>query len=71
MKQTIKNIFFLGVKELRGLSRDWMLLALIAYAFSLGIYVTGASSNDTINKAAIAIVDEDHSQLSKRIFDAF
>lgn len=71
MKQSVKNIFFLGIKELRGLSRDYMLLALIVYAFSLGIYVTGSSTNDTINKAAIAIVDEDRSQMSQRIFDAF
>ena len=71
MKQTLKNIFFLGVKELRGLFRDYMLLILIVYAFSLGIYITGNATNDTITNAAIAIVDEDHSQLSERIFDAF
>ena len=71
MKQTLKNIFFLGVKELRGLGRDYMLIALIIYAFTLGIYVTGSSTSDTISKAAIAIVDEDKSQISQRIFDAF
>lgn len=71
MKQTLKNIFFLGIKELRGLARDYMLIALIIYSFTLGIYVTGNASNDTITNAAIAIVDEDHSQLSKRIADAF
>ncbi len=71
MKQSLKNIFFLGVKELRGLFRDYMLLILIIYNFSLGIYVTGNAASDTINNAAIAIVDEDHSQLSERIFDAF
>ena len=71
MKQTLKNIFFLGVKELRGLARDYMLVALIVYAFSLGIYVTGNSTNDTITNAAIAVVDEDNTQLSKRIADAF
>ena len=71
MKQTLKNIFFLGVKELRGLFRDYMLLILIVYSFSLGIYITGNAANDTITNAAIAIVDEDRSQLSERIFDAF
>ena len=71
MKQTIKNIFFLGVKELRGLGRDYMLIALIVYSFTLGIFITGKASSDTINKAAIAIVDEDHSQMSQRVFDAF
>ena len=71
MKQTIKNIFFLGIKELRGLCRDYMLLALIVYAFTLGIYVTGTSTGDTIANAAIAVVDEDNSQMSHRISDAF
>jgi len=71
MKQTLKNIFFLGIKELRGLFRDYMLLILIVYAFSLGIYITGNATNDTITNAAIAIVDEDHSKLSERLFDAF
>ena len=71
MKQTVKNIFFLGVKELRGLGRDWMLLILIVYAFSLGVYITGVSSNDTITHAAIAVVDEDRSLASQRIVDAF
>lgn len=71
MKQTLKNIFFLGVKELRGLLRDYMLLALIIYSFTMSIYITGNSTNDTITNAAIAIVDEDRSQLSQRIFDAF
>ena len=71
MLQTIKNIFFLGVKELRGLFRDYMLMILIIYSFTLGIYITGNASNDTITNAAIAIVDEDRSQLSRRIADAF
>jgi len=71
MKQTLKNIFCLGVKELRGLCRDYMLLALIVYAFTMGIYITGTSAGDTIANAAIAVVDEDRSQLSQRIFDAF
>lgn len=71
MKQTLKNIFFLGVKELRGLGRDYMLIVLIVYAFSLGIYITGNATSDTITRATVAIVDEDHSQLSERIFDSF
>ncbi|MBO5722700.1 MAG: ABC transporter permease [Lentisphaeria bacterium] len=71
MKQTLKNIFFLGIKELRGLFRDYMLLILIVYSFTLGVYITGNTASDTITKAAIAVVDEDHSQLSKRITDAF
>ncbi len=71
MKQTLKNIFHLGVKEIRGLFRDHMLLALIIYSFSLGVYVSAKAMPDSITNAAIAVVDEDHSQLSERITDSF
>lgn len=71
MKQMLKNIYHLGIKEIRGLFRDHMLLALIIYSFSLGVYVSGKAMPDSITNAAIAVVDEDHSQLSERITDAF
>lgn len=71
MLQSLKNIFYLGVKELRGLFRDYMLVILIVYSFSLGVYVSGSATPDSITNAAIAVVDEDHSQLSRRIIDSF
>ncbi len=71
MKQTIKNIFFLGVKELRGLLRDPLMLVLIVYSFSFGIYSAATATPDDIENAAIAVVDEDASLLSRRISDAF
>lgn len=42
MRLFSSNIFQLGIKELRGLARDGMLLLLIVYAFTLQIY-TGSS----------------------------
>ena len=71
MKQKLRNIFQLGVKELRGLWRDPLMLALIVYSFTASVYMSAKASPDAISNAAIAIVDEDHSQLSKRISDAF
>lgn len=65
------NIFQLGLKELRGLARDPMLLALIVYAFSLQIYTGSSAMPETLNNAAVAIVDEDQSPLSGRIGTAF
>ena len=65
------NIRHLGVKELRSLWRDPMMLVLIIYAFSLGIYVAASAMPETLNKAPIAIVDEDQSPLSNRIIGAF
>ncbi len=68
---TLKNIFRLGVKELQGLFRDYLLIGLIIYSFSVGVYVSYQATPDSLTHAAIAVVDEDNSQLSKRISDAF
>ena len=71
MKQKIRNIIQLGIKELRGLWRDPLLVTLIVYSFTMSVYVSAKSTPDAISNAAIAIVDEDGSQLSKRVSDAF
>ena len=34
MMQVIKNIFYLGKKEILSLCRDWLLMALIVYSFT-------------------------------------
>ncbi len=67
----LANIWNLGVKELRGLLRDPMLLVLIVYAFTFSIHTAAKAMPETLNKASIAIVDEDRSALSARIADAF
>lgn len=65
------NVFHLGIKELRSLLRDPVMLILIAYAFSLAIFASATAKPDTLNRAAIVIVDEDRSTLSGRIVGAF
>lgn len=65
------NIFNLGIKELRSLWRDPMLLFLIVYTMTFAVYVAGTAMPETLNRATIAVVDEDHSMLSRRITDAF
>jgi ABC-2 type transport system permease protein len=65
------NVFHLGVKEFRSLLRDPIMLALIVYAFTLAVYAAATRIPETLNKASIAIVDEDRSALSARIADAF
>ena len=67
----LRNIFQLGVKELRGLLRDPVMLVLIVYAFTLSIYTSSRAMPETLNRAALAIVDEDQSPLSARITTAF
>jgi ABC-2 type transport system permease protein len=65
------NILHLGVKELWGLARDPILLVLIVFAFSVQVYTGATAAPETLNKAPIAIVDEDQSPLSARIIGAF
>ena len=65
------NILNLGIKELRSLARDPMMLALIVYSFTFAIYSAATAMPETLNKAPIAIVDEDRSPLSARIAGAF
>lgn len=69
--QSIANIFWLGTKELRSFLRDYVLLALVAYSFSLAIIAQSQSSSQEVHNASIAVVDEDHSELSRRITLAF
>ncbi len=68
---TLLNIFHLGVKELRSLGRDTLMLTVIVFALSVQLYVIGKGLPQSLNKAPIAIIDEDHSPLSIRIASAF
>ena len=68
---SLANIYRLGVKELWSLIRDPVMLLLIIHAFTLAIYVTATALPETLNRAPIAIVDEDDSPLSNRIVSAF
>ena len=51
--------------------RDFVLLGLVIYAFSLAIMAQAQSSSQEVHNASIAIVDEDHSELSRRLAHAF
>jgi ABC-2 type transport system permease protein len=69
--QKIGNIFWLGTKELRSFLSDYVLLGLVIYAFSLAIIAQAQSSSQEVHNASVGIVDEDHSELSRRIGRAF
>lgn len=71
MKQFFRNIFYLGVKEIRGLFRDPLMILLVLYVFTLGVYSAAKATPDTISNAVVAVVDEDQSTLSHRISDSF
>jgi ABC-2 type transport system permease protein len=69
--RTLLNIAHLGVKELRSLGRDTLMLALILFAFTGQVYLSAKRMPESLHKAPIAVVDEDHSPLSSRIINAF
>jgi ABC-2 type transport system permease protein len=71
MSMRAANILHLGVKELWSLARDPMMLVLVGYAFTVAVYTAATAVPETLHKAPIGIVDEDRSQLSRRIVDAF
>ncbi len=63
----LTHVLNLGIKEIRGLVRDPVLLFLMIYSFTLSIYTAATAMPETLNRAAIAIVDEDRSPVSSRI----
>ena len=67
----LDNVFHLGVKELRSLGRDPIMLGLIVWAFTFAIHAAATAMPETLNQAPIAIVDGDRSPLSQRITSAF
>jgi len=69
--RSASNIFWLGLKELRSFAHDWVLIGLVIYAFSFAIIAHAQSSTQELHNASIGFVDEDNSELSRRISHAF
>nr|WP_283776475.1 ABC transporter permease [Stappia sp. WLB 29] len=66
----LANVYRLGVKELRSLVFDPVLLLLIVYVFTLAIYAVATGAKLEVQNASVAYVDEDRSALSGRIVRA-
>src|SRR4030095_2294329 len=71
MRTTLLNIFWLGLKEIRSVLSDTVMVVFVIYAFTLAIQVQATGTSSEVNNASIAFVDEDQSALSKEIFNAF
>ncbi len=65
----LANIYRLTIKELRSIRSDPIMLALIAYAFTIAIYAAATGASTEATNLSLAIVDEDRSDLSRRIAD--
>jgi len=68
---TLVNIWWLGLKEMRSLLSDKVMVIFVIYAFTLAIHVQATGTSSEVNNASIAFVDEDESILSKEIINAF
>ncbi len=69
--RSLKNILWLGLKEIRSLVSDFVMVIFVVYAFTLAIYIQATGTSSEVNNASIAFVDEDNSTLSKELFNAF
>lgn len=65
------NVYNLGIKELRSLWRDKIMLALILWVFTGGIYTVSKAASQELHNAPVAVVDNDRSPLSERIVQSF
>lgn len=70
MRRWLANVWYLGLKELASLAADRILLAFIAYSFTVMIYTESKGIKTDVENASIAVVDNDRSQLSRRLRDA-
>lgn len=68
---TLVHIFQLGVKELRSLWADKVLLIFVLVAFTVLVYSGAKGTSRELHNAPIAVVDQDRSPLSGRIVGAF
>jgi ABC-2 type transport system permease protein len=70
-KESLLNIFYLGMKEMRSLLSDKVMVLFVIYAFTLAIYSQATGTSNEVHNASIAFADEDHSALSQELFNAF
>jgi ABC-2 type transport system permease protein len=63
----VSNIFWLGTKELRSFSHDFVLVAFVVWCFSFAVITTSRGHLEEVYNASVGIVDEDRSELSRGI----
>jgi ABC-2 type transport system permease protein len=69
--KTFKNIIYLGIKEIRSLLSDTVMVMFVLYAFTFSVYSQATGTSNDVRNASIAFADEDQSPLSKELFNAF
>lgn len=70
MERWLFNFLLLVGKELRTALKDIVLLALIVFSFTAGVYSAARGVKLEVVNASVGVIDEDHSQLSYRLRQA-
>ena len=68
---SLLNILWLGLKELRSFGSDLVMVFFVVYSFTGAIYAQATGTSSEVNNASIAFVDEDGSALTKQLINAF
>ena len=71
MIKHLQNIYRLGIKEIYSLRHDLVLSVLIVFTFTFSVYSVAKGNDTEVHDAAIAVVDNDDSELSRRLRDSF
>ncbi|BES70586.1 ABC transporter permease [Marinobacter nanhaiticus D15-8W] len=66
----LRNVYHLGIKELRSLRRDRVLLIFVVVAFTFMVYTAGTGGSTDLHNAPVAVVDEDQSVLSEAMVNS-
>jgi ABC-2 type transport system permease protein len=69
--KSLSHVFWLGTKELRVVLTDPVMVFLIGFMFTGMVYLQAGAMSENVHNASVAIVDEDNSELSRRIATAF
>jgi len=67
MGRWLVNVALLSGKELRSLLQDVTLMALIVFAFTAAVQLMAEGVKAEVSHASVAIMDGDHSELSRRL----
>lgn len=70
MRNFLKHIYTLGIKEVKSFFNDKVFLLFVVWGFTLNIITAANSGNMDIKNASLAIVNEDNSALSRNITTA-
>ncbi len=68
--ERLSNVFWLIGKELKSVLGDPVMVVLILWSFVVAVMLEASGAGDTVRNASIAIVDEDHSPLTRQISSA-